>query len=107
VSARDLILSLLKDQPGEHLVIVRYSANHNPVLESVYNSAEVDGSRIVWARDMGTDKNAELIKYFATRQVWVAEPDKFPVVLTKYNAQTVEKDTSARHQIQEASTSSP
>jgi hypothetical protein len=77
------LISRLNQYPGRHLVIVRYSPNHNLNEEWVYNAADIDHSRIVWARDMGAD-NQELIHYFSDRQVWLVEPDKTPLRLSHY-----------------------
>jgi len=70
--------------PGDHLAIVRYAPNHNFILDEwVFNNADIDGSRVVWARDMGA-QNAELVDYFKTRKVWLVEPDYNPPRLTPY-----------------------
>jgi len=41
----------------------------------MYHRADIDGSRVVWARNMGAEKNQELITYFQDRQFWLMEPD--------------------------------
>jgi hypothetical protein len=56
--------------PGDHLVLVAYPPDHDPNIEWVYNRADIDRSRIVWARDMGEEGNADLLSYFAGRRVW-------------------------------------
>ena len=68
----------LEALPGDQLVIVRYNQYHNSDNEWVYNRADIDTAKIVWARDMGDSGNAELIRYFPQRRVWLAEPDLAP-----------------------------
>lgn len=63
--------------PGKHLVIVRYSDRHEPTNEWVYNRADIDSAKIVWARDMDTAQNEKLLAYFKDRQVWLARPDQY------------------------------
>jgi hypothetical protein len=70
--------------PGKQLVIVRYSAKHNPFEEWVYNAADVDSSKVVWAREMSDADNLELMTYYRDRKVWLAEPDSLPAVVTPY-----------------------
>jgi len=52
---------------GMHLVLVEYGPDHSPHDEWCYNSADIDHSKIVWARDLGTIKNKELLEYFSNR----------------------------------------
>jgi hypothetical protein len=77
-------LAQLEALPGDHLVIVRYRRDHNSDNEWVYNRADIDSAKIVWARDMGDSGNAELIRYFPQRRVWLAEPDQAPPRLSPY-----------------------
>jgi hypothetical protein len=61
--------------PGKHLIVVRYSDDHNIHDEWVYNAADIDGSRIIWARDLDPEQNAKLFAYFKDRHIWLVEPD--------------------------------
>jgi len=70
------VTAQLKTYPGRHLVIVRYKADHPVQMEWVYNEADIDHAKIVWARDMGPTDNAELIRYFSDRTVWLLQPDE-------------------------------
>jgi hypothetical protein len=81
---RARISSMLDEQGGQQLVIVRYKDTHDPALEWVYNSASLENSKIVWARDMGRDRNAELLNHFSSRQALLLEPDTYPIVLKHY-----------------------
>jgi hypothetical protein len=63
----------LEASGGNHLVIVRYAQDHNVHEEWVYNRADIDASPVVWARDMGEERNARLLDYFHDRRVWLLE----------------------------------
>jgi len=81
---RARVLKELGNTPGEHLAIVRYGPAHDFILnEWVFNNADIDGSKVIWARDMGPG-NAELLQYFKTRDTWLVEPDYNPPRLTPY-----------------------
>jgi hypothetical protein len=82
--ARASILHTLELSPGQHLVLVRYSKSHKYDHEWVYNAADIDRSKVVWARDMDEQRNLELLRYFQGRRVWLVEPDEFPPRLSPY-----------------------
>ena len=65
----------LEATPGEHLVIVRYSANHDVHQEWVYNAADIDHSKIVWAREIPGVDLQPLLEYFHNRTIWTVDPD--------------------------------
>ena len=73
---RARIARQLEATPGQHLVVVRYSADHNPHHEWVYNRADIDGSKVVWAREIPGRSLAPLLDYFKGRRVWWLEPDR-------------------------------
>jgi hypothetical protein len=64
--------------PGRHLVLVRYDRTHDSRHEWVYNEADIDGSKVVWARSMGTDSDRRLLEYFRSRRVWLLQADERP-----------------------------
>ncbi len=87
---RARVLTDLEKQPGRQLVLVRYQPKHNPFNEWVYNSADLDNAKVIWAREMTPEQNVELLKYYKDRQVWLAQPDKNPVLLTPYSISSQE-----------------
>jgi hypothetical protein len=76
-TSRQAIQDSLARSAGQYLLIVRYSPDHSPRDEWVSNDADIDNSKVIWARDMGS-QNQELIRYFRTRKVWMVEPDNSP-----------------------------
>jgi hypothetical protein len=81
---RAAMMQELQHLPGKQLILVRYSASHEPFFEWVYNSAEIDNSKVVWAHDMGVQQNRELLSYFPDRHLLLLEPDVEPVKLHSY-----------------------
>jgi hypothetical protein len=73
----------LAQAQGKQLVFVRYWPKHL-FEEWVHNAADIDGSRIVWARDVGADENEKLRRYYSDRTAWLLEPDAKPPRLTPY-----------------------
>jgi hypothetical protein len=82
---RGRVLRQLEHTEGRHLVIVRYSASHNVFNEWVYNPADISNAKVVWAREMASERDRELLRYFADRTVWLIEPDARPVLLIPYS----------------------
>jgi hypothetical protein len=83
-AVRAQIESHLEQIPGRQLAIVRYSSDHQPVDEWVYNAADIDNSRVVWAREMDEAENLELIHYYKDRTVWLVQPDTKPANVSLY-----------------------
>jgi len=81
---RARFLRTLETLPGQQLVLVRYAKDHIPEHDWVYNAADIDASRVVWAWDMDEQSNRELLQYFKNRRVWLVEPDTFPPRLAPY-----------------------
>jgi len=78
------VLGTLENLPGQQLVLVRYANDHIPEHDWVYNVADIDAAKVVWAWDMGEQSNHELLQYFNNRHVWLVEPDRFPPRLSPY-----------------------
>ena len=81
---RMLVNQQLARTPGQLLVIVRYSSQHRFQEEWVYNEADIDTARIVWARDRGSVENGDLIRYYSRRAAWLLDPDVQPPKLAPY-----------------------
>jgi hypothetical protein len=71
----------LEQTADQHLILVRYQPNHNTHIEWVYNEADIDNSKVVWAREMDQDSNLRLFEYFKKRRIWLLEADKAPLTL--------------------------
>jgi hypothetical protein len=84
---RAALLRELQHSPGEHLVIVRYGPHHDVDWEWVYNAADIDHAKVVWARDMGDEKNQELLRYFSARKVWLLNGDDSPPRPSPYSGE--------------------
>src|SRR6267143_1131112 len=78
---RAAIMHGVENLPGRHLVIVRYGPDHDLDQEWVYNAADIDGAKVVWARDMGDWRNEELLQYFRDRHLWRLNADQSPARL--------------------------
>ena len=82
IAYRQQIQTRLNAMPGLHLVIVRYGPQHNANVEWVYNRAEIDRAKIVWAREIPGRSLDPLLHYFFGRHLWLVEPDA-PIPLLK------------------------
>jgi hypothetical protein len=83
--SRERIQQQLETNAGPQLAIVRYAPTHDPKsVEWVYNAADIDGAKVVWAREMTPAQDRELLQYFSSRKVWLVEPDTEPVKVTPY-----------------------
>ena len=83
--SRAAIAKKLAQTPGTHLIMVRYEEDHNLHDEWVYNGAEIDTAKVLWARELDPAQNAKLFAYFKDRQLWLVEPDTDNTELIPYS----------------------
>jgi hypothetical protein len=81
------IIRQLTKSTGKQLVFVRYWPQHIFQDEWVYNDADIDNARVVWARDLGSAEDRELLQYYPQRTAWLLEPDAVPPRLSLYHAE--------------------
>jgi hypothetical protein len=83
---RARLLANLQGLPGRHLVLVRYGPAHDPInqIEWVYNDADIDHAKVIWARDMGDKENHRLLEHYKLWHVWLVEADHQPIQLRPY-----------------------
>jgi hypothetical protein len=84
---RTAVIQQLALAPGKQLVFVRYWPRHIFQNEWVYNDADIDHSRIVWARDLGSPEDQNLLHYYPERTAWLLEPDATPPKLSPYRVE--------------------
>ena len=81
---RARILADLHARPGRHLAIIRYAPGHLPFDDWVYNAADIDNSKVVWAREPENGNPSDLLGYFKTRNIWLVQPDMVPPHISPY-----------------------
>ena len=74
----------LEHTPGKHLIIVRYTDDHNIHDDWVFSGAEIDGAKVLWARELDSEQNAKLLDYFKDRKIWLVTPDTDNTYLEPY-----------------------
>jgi hypothetical protein len=85
--SRAAIEQKLQQTPGKHLIMVRYEKdNHNIHDEWVYNGAEIDSAKVLWARELDALQNAKLLAYFKDRKIWLVTPDSDNTYLEPYTS---------------------
>lgn len=70
---------------GNHVVFVQYNRTRYLNTEWVYNDADIDRARIVWARDLGPIQNQEVLRYYPDRKAWLVTPDDAADALWPYD----------------------
>jgi hypothetical protein len=82
--SRVAIAEKLQNTPGKHLIVVRYEGDHNIHDEWVYNGADIDAAKVLWAREMDAEQNGKLFAYFQDRKIWLVTPDTDNTYLERY-----------------------
>lgn len=79
------IIKQLGQGDDQNLIIVRYQPQDSWHTEWVYNEADIDRAKVVWAREMDANQNRELIRYFKGRRVWLLSSEAGEWKLVPYN----------------------
>jgi hypothetical protein len=72
---RARLFKQLKEQGGEHLIIVSYGPGHSVHKEWVYNEADIEHSKVVFARAIHSKQDCQLVEYFKSRRIWSLDVD--------------------------------
>ncbi len=91
---RDIAAKVAK-LPGNVLIFVRYWPQHMFRKEWVYNAADIDASRVVWARDLGDAEDRKLLTYYTGRAAYLFEPDARPPKLGPYAPEAAPEQVAA------------
>jgi hypothetical protein len=76
IEKRQRVLSFLDRQPGSQLVFVNHGPLHDPNDIWVFNRADIDASRIVWANSMKPAENRRVLDYYGPRRTaWMLDDD--------------------------------
>jgi hypothetical protein len=82
--ARAAVERQLESLPGQQLVLVRYAPDHHADSDWIANAPDIDGSKVIWAREMDSAKDLALIRYYKDRTFWLVQPDDKPTILSPY-----------------------
>jgi hypothetical protein len=81
---RDAVQQQLEGMPGRHLVVVKYGHDQTGFREYVYNLADIDSQKVVWARSMSTYEDQWLLDYYKDRQIWLLTVEAGGYNLARY-----------------------
>ena len=76
--ARLAIKKELQETPGNHLVFIQEPPPQYRFISWMQNGADIDHSRVVWARDLGAAENEQLKRHYSNRVVWLLKTDVMP-----------------------------
>jgi hypothetical protein len=85
-----MLVEKLRHMEGKNLIIVRYAEFHNYDDEWVFNGADIDAAKVVWARELDAKQNGKLFAYFKDRKIWLVTPDTDNTFLEPYTAPDLE-----------------
>lgn len=74
----------LERLPEKQLVLVQASDKRESLDQWVYNAADIDSSKVVWANDMAPADNLQLIQHYPDRKVWLVQMDTMPATISPY-----------------------
>lgn len=72
---RAKLVTGLTQTKDRHLILVKYGLHHSYQIEWVFNEADIDRSKVLWARAMSAKADCKLAEYFKDRTIWSLEID--------------------------------
>jgi hypothetical protein len=60
---------LIEQLPGKYIAIVSYDDAYDFHDEIVFNKANIENAKLVWAHDLGEEKNRSLVQYYYDRKI--------------------------------------
>jgi len=72
---RAAIVRQLESGPGRHLILVQYRPGHPWREEWVYNGADPEGAKVIWARWHEPARLREFLEHYRDRSVWLLQAD--------------------------------
>ncbi len=60
---------IIEKLPNRYIAIVTYDANFNFHDEIIYNKADIANAKLIWAHDLGDEKNESLLEYYNNRNI--------------------------------------
>jgi len=93
---RARLQAYLEGLPGKHVIIVHSPPSYGGAQDWIYNRPDIDAAKVIWARDMGAEKNQELVTYFRDRHIWYIDQDDGVMRLQAYNQHNPDETLAAR-----------
>ena len=94
---RASVMKRLKDVAGDALILVRYGPKHEIYQELVYNEADIDHARVIWARSLSPELDEKLVQHYAGRRVWMLTENS-DLILSAYKPSQERSTITARIQ---------
>jgi hypothetical protein len=66
---KPVIENAANNLPDKYLAIVEYPPKFDNSDELVYNKADMNNSKLIWAYDLGEEKNKTLLNYYSDRKI--------------------------------------
>ena len=66
---KPVIEKYVEQLPNKYIAIVSYDKTYSTLFEIVYNEADIENSKLIWAYDLGAEKNKALLNYYSDRKI--------------------------------------
>ena len=77
---RASIMDRLQRIPGDHVVLVSYGPQHEVYQELVYNQADIEHARVIWARSLSPESDRALVEHYRGRRIWMLTENGYLIV---------------------------